>query len=313
MKLATYRDGSRDGQLVVVSRDLRLAHYATHAASRMQQALDDWSFISPQLQDVYDDLNAGRALHAFAFDPQQCMAPLPRAFQWVEAAGEGAASGPTLRQRASDDLRGPCDPVRVPDEAMGIDFGAGLAVVTGDVPLGSSPAQALEGVRLLMLANSVGLRHLLDAAAGPGPVIGWPAAGFSPVAVTPDELGEAWTGGRVHLTLQVSCNGRKVGLCDAGTAMEAGFDVLAACLCQTRQLRAGSIIGSGPLSDRDSRKGHGSIAGRRATEAAEHGAAQTPFMAFGDVLRIEMKDRQGQSVFGAIEQTVESATGASHD
>ncbi|HQD15418.1 MAG TPA: fumarylacetoacetate hydrolase family protein, partial [Ottowia sp.] len=178
MKLATYKDGSRDGQLVVVSRDLSTAHYATGIADRMQQVLDDWGFLSPQLQDLYETLNGGKARHAFPFDPKQCMAPLPRAYQWADGSAylnhvelvrkarnsEVPASfytDPLMYQGGSDDFIGPCDPVVVPSEAFGIDFEAEIAVVTADVPMGSTPEQALEGIRLVMLVNDVSLRNLI--------------------------------------------------------------------------------------------------------------------------------------------------------
>lgn len=228
MKLATYKDGSRDGQLVVVSRDLGTAHYATGIASRLQQVLDDWNFMAPQLQDLYDQLNAGRARHPFPFDPQQCMAPLPRAYQWADGSAyinhvelvrkarnaEVPASfytDPLMYQGGSDDFIGPCDDVVVPSEAMGIDFEAEIAVVTGDVKMGASPEQALDGIRLVMLANDVSLRNLIPAelAKGFGFFQSKPATAFSPVAVTLDELGDAWQGGRVHLTLQSTWNGRR--------------------------------------------------------------------------------------------------------
>ena len=217
MKLATYKDGSRDGQLVVVSRDLGLAHYATGIASHLQQVLDDWNFLAPQLQDLYDLLNAGKARHAFPFDPRQCMAPLPRAYQWADGSAyinhvelvrkaRGAEvpasfyTDPLMYQGGSDDFLGPCDDVVVPSEAMGIDFEAEIAVVTGDVRMGASPEQALEGVRLVMLANDVSLRNLIpgELAKGFGFFQSKPATAFSPVALPPDKLGAAWHAGPLH-------------------------------------------------------------------------------------------------------------------
>jgi fumarylacetoacetate (FAA) hydrolase len=322
MKLATYRDGSRDGQLVVVSRDLGSAHYATGIATRLQQALDDWNFISPQLYDLYESLNAGKARHAFAFDARQCMAPLPRAYQRADGSAfidhvelvrqargidmpEVLHIDPPMYQGASDDLLGPCDDIRA-DEAWGIDFGAELAVVTADLPLGTSAEAALEGVRLLMIANDVSLRELIPAelAKGFGFLQGKPATAFGPVAVTPDELGRAWRGGRVHLTLQCDWNGVSVGRCDAGPAMSFHFGQLIAHLCRTRNVRAGSIVGSGAVSNRDRAKGYSCIAEKRAVETIEGGAPTTGFMRHGDTIRIEMTGDDGQSVFGAIEQTV---------
>ena len=335
MKLASYKDGSRDGQLVVVSRDLSTAHYASGIANTLQQLLDDWSFISPQLQDLSETLNHGRARHAFAFEPRQCMAPLPRAFQWadgsaylnhvelVRAARNSTVpttfyTDPLMYQGGSDDFLGPCDNIVCASEDFGIDFEAEIAVITADVPMGSSPGQALEGIRLVMLANDVSLRHLIpdELAKGFGFVQSKPATAFSPVAVTLDELvfggDSAWDQGRLHLTLQSSWNGRRVGLCEAGPEMTFHFGELIAHLCKTRHVRAGSIIGSGTVSNKgvalkgrtDWPKGYSCIAEKRAMETLQSGQPITPFMRFGDTIRIEMKGRDGQSVFGAIDQTV---------
>jgi fumarylacetoacetate (FAA) hydrolase len=323
MKLATYKDGSRDGQLVVVSRDLATAHFASGVATRLQQVLDDWNVLSPQLQDLSTTLNHGKARHAFPFDPAMCMAPLPRAFQWADGSAylnhvelvrkargaEMPASfygDPLMYQGGSDDFLGPCDEAVFASIDWGVDFEAELAVITGDVAMGAAPAQALEGVRLLMLANDWSLRELIPAelAKGFGFVQSKPATAFSPVAVTPDELGEAWQGGRVHLTLQSSWNGRKVGLCEAGPEMSFHFGQLIAHIAKTRQVRAGSIVGSGTVSNKDWSKGYSCIAEKRAIETIEHGAPQTAYMQYGDTIRIEMKGRDGLSLFGAIEQTV---------
>jgi fumarylacetoacetate (FAA) hydrolase len=324
MKLATYKDGSRDGQLVVVARDLSTAHYATGIAHQLQQVLDDWNFLSPQLQDLYDALNRARdssasaslARHAFPFDPRQCMAPLPRAYQWVNgsvyhnpAVLQGPAStagSPVLYQGASDDFLGPCDEVPCASETDGIDFEAGVAIITGDVRLGASPAQALDGIRLLLLSNALSLRQLMstELAQGLGPLQSRPATAFSPVAVTPDEVGTAWAQGRLDLTLQSSWNGRKVGLCEAGPEMRFHFGQLMAHLCKTRRLRAGCIIGAGAVSNTDASHGYSCIADKRALEIMQDGQPMTEFMKFGDTIRIEMKGRDGQSVFGAIEQEI---------
>ena len=323
MKLATLKDGSRDGQLVVVSRDLTLAHYATGIASRLQQVLDDWGFMSPQLQDLYGLLNAGRARHAFPFDPTQCMAPLPRAYQWADGSAyinhvelvrkarnaevpESFYTDPLMYQGGSDDFLGPVEPARFVSEAMGIDFEAEIAVITGDVPMGTAPEQALEGIRLLMLANDVSLRHLIPAelAKGFGFFQSKPATAFSPVAVTPDELGGAWKGGRVHLPLQSTWNGKRVGLCDAGEEMTFHFGQLIAHICKTRNVRAGSIVGSGTVSNKDWSRGYSCIAEKRAIETIESGEPKTEFMQFGDTIRIEMKGPDGHTLFGAIDQQV---------
>ncbi|WOO30912.1 fumarylacetoacetate hydrolase family protein [Diaphorobacter limosus] len=325
MKLATYKDGSRDGQLVVVARDLGAAHYATGIASRLQQVLDDWNFLAPQLQDLYEQLNAGRARHAFAFDARQCMAPLPRAYQWADGSAylnhvelvrraRGAEvpasfyTDPLMYQGGSDDFLGPCDDVVVPSEAMGIDFEAEIAVITGDVKMGASPEQALDGVRLLMLANDVSLRNLIPAelAKGFGFFQSKPATAFSPVAVTLDELGDAWQGGRVHLTLQSTWNGRRVGMCDAGAEMSFHFGQLIAHIAKTRNVRAGAIVGSGTVSNKDWSKGYSCIAEKRCIETIEDGRPSTEFMKYGDTIRIEMKGRDGQSLFGAIDQQIVS-------
>ncbi|MDC8784921.1 fumarylacetoacetate hydrolase family protein [Roseateles koreensis] len=325
MKLATYKDGSRDGQLVVVSRDLSQAHYANGIASRLQQVLDDWGFLSPQLEALSVSLNHGKLRHAFNFEPARCMAPLPRAYQWADgcaylnhgallrkAAGvdmpENAALDPLMCQGGSDDFLGACEPARFVSEAMGIDFEAEIAVITGDVPMGATPGQALEGVRLLMLANDWRLRHLIPAelAKGQGFVQSKPATAFSPVAVTPDELGAAWAGGRVDLSLQSMWNGRKVGQCEAGPEMNFHFGQLIAHLAKTRRVRAGSIVGSGAVSNKDWSRGYSCIAEKRAIETLEKGVPKTEFMKFGDSIRIEMKGRDGLSVFGAIDQDVVS-------
>jgi fumarylacetoacetate (FAA) hydrolase len=317
MKLATYKDGSRDGQLLVVSRDLASAHYATGIANTLQQVLDDWNFLSPQLQDLSDALNQGRARHAFPFEAARCMAPLPRAYQWVD--GSAFANHVELLSRA----RGAglpatfaTDPLMYQggSEDFGIDFEAELAVVTADVPMGSSPEQALDGIRLVMLANDVSLRNLVpdELVKGFGFVQSKPATAFSPVAVTLDELGSAWQQGRLHLTLQSSWNGRKVGLCDAGADMTFHFGQLIAHLCKTRNVRAGSVIGSGTISNpgvesqgqTDWPKGYSCIAEKRAIETLQDGQPNTAYMKFGDTIRIEMKDQDGHALFGAIDQKI---------
>ncbi|MEO7939484.1 MAG: fumarylacetoacetate hydrolase family protein [Burkholderiaceae bacterium] len=331
MKLATYKDGSRDGQLVVVSRDLATAHYASDIADRLQMVLDDWNFLSPQLQDLYDSLNHGKARHAFAFDPRQCMAPLPRAYQWADGsaylnhvelvrAARGATvpesfySDPLMYQGGSDDLLGPCDDIVCPSEDFGIDFEAEVAVVTGDVPMGATPARALDAIRLVLLANDVSLRNRIpgELAKGFGFVQSKPETAFSPVAVTLDELGSAWDKGRLNLVLQSTWNGRTVGLCDAGPDMTFHFGQLIAHLCATRRVRAGSIVGSGTVSNKgvetdgrmDWPRGYSCIAEKRAIETIRDGQPSTAYMRFGDRIRIEMKGVDGRSVFGAIDQQI---------
>ena len=337
MKLATYKDGSRDGQLVVVSRDLSTAHYATGIANKLQQALDDWGFISPQLQDLYDTLNQGRARHAFPFDAKQCMAPLPRAYQWADGSAyinhvelvrlarnsevpANYYTEPLMYQGGSDDFLGPCDNSPCMSEAFGIDFEAEVAVVTGDVKMGSTPEQALDGIRLVMLANDWSLRHLIpdELAKSFGFFQSKPATAFSPVAVTLDELGDAWNQGRLSLTIQSAWNGRTVGMCDAGQEMTFHFGQLIAHICKTRNVRTGSIVGSGTVSNRATEtdgkkewtKGYSCIAEKRAIETIQTGKPITDYMKFGDTIKIEMKGKDGQSVFGAIEQEVVNASTA---
>ena len=357
MKLATYKDGSRDGQLVVVSRNLKLAHYATGIANRMQELLDDWNFISPQLQDLYDALNrvgdrvgdrsgdaahaTGTARHAFPFEPKMCMAPLPRAYQWADGSAylnhvelvrlarhaevpANYYTEPLMYQGGSDDFLGACDDAPFSSEAFGIDFEAEVAVITSDVPMGCTSDRALDGIRLVMLANDWSLRHLVpdELAKNFGFLQSKPATAFSPVAVTLDEFSaassedgsakSAWASGRLNLTLQSQWNGRTVGRSDAGQEMTFHFGQLIAHLCKTRNVRAGSIIGSGTVSNKgvevngkkDWPKGYSCIAEKRAIETILDGQPTTDYMKYGDTIKIEMKGRDGVSVFGAIEQTV---------
>jgi len=331
MKLATYKDGSRDGQLVVVSRDLSTAHYATGIANKMQQVLDDWGFIAPQLVDLYETLNLGKTRHAFPFDPAMCMAPLPRAYQWADGsayinhvelvrAARGAEvpesfyKDPLMYQGGSDDFMGAQDDVVCASEDFGIDFEAEIAVITADVPMQSTPDEALEGIRLVMLANDVSLRNLIanELAKGFGFVQSKPATAFSPVAVTLDELGDAWDNGRLNLTVQSTWNGRKVGMCEAGPEMTFHFGQLISHICKTRNVRGGSVVGSGTVSNqgievkgkKEWPKGYSCIAEKRAIETILDGKPSTEFMKYGDTIRIEAKGADGQSVFGAIDQKI---------
>ncbi len=323
MKLATLKDGSRDGQLIVVSRDLRTAAIADAIAPTLQRALDDWPFYAPQLAELYDALNQGRARQAFAFDPADCMAPLPRAFQWADGSAyvnhvelvrraRGAPmppefwTDPLMYQGGSDDFLGPRDDIVCAAEAFGIDFEAEVAVVTTDVPMGAAPDAALKAVRLLMLVNDVSLRNLIpdELAKGFGFFQSKPATAFSPVAVTPDELGEYWREGRVQRPMIVHWNGKKVGQPDAGVDMVFHFGQLIAHAAKTRNLRAGSIVGSGTVSNKDDKRGYCCIAEKRCLETIANGAPQTEFMKYGDTVKIEMFDEAGKSIFGAIEQSV---------
>lgn len=326
MKLATLKDGTRDGVLAVVSRDLKTAHIADGIAPTLQRALDDWSFIAPQLEQLYAQLNAGKAHRAFDFDPKRCMAPLPRAFQWADGSAyvnhvelvrkarnaqmpESFWHDPLMYQGGSDDFIGPCDDIVLASEEWGIDFEGEVAVITDDVPMGTSPQRAASHIRLLMLVNDVSLRNLIPAelAKGFGFFQSKPASSFSPVAVTPDELGEAWKEGRVHLPLRVIWNGTVVGQPNAGVDMVFNFPQLIAHLTKTRNARAGSIVGSGTVSNKDAKKGYACIAEKRCLEMIADGEAKTPFMKFGDRIRIEMLDANGKSIFGAIDQQVAQA------
>ncbi|SPB17466.1 fumarylacetoacetate hydrolase [Caballeronia novacaledonica] len=323
MKLATLKDGTRDGQLIVVSRDLRTAAIADGIVSTLQHALDDWTFYAPQLMDVYEALNLGRARNTFQFDPKACMAPLPRAFQWADGSSyvnhvelvrkarkaempPEFWTDPLMYQGGSDDFIGPTDDIVCATESYGIDFEAEVAVITSDVHMAAMPDEALRSVRLLMLVNDVSLRNLIPAelAKGFGFFQSKPATAFSPVAVTPDELGDAWREGRVHRPMIVHWNGKKVGQPDCGTDMVFHFGQLIAHAAKTRNLRAGSIVGSGTISNKDAKRGYCCIAEKRCLETIEHGAPQTEFMKFGDSVKIEMFDEDGKSIFGAIDQAV---------
>jgi fumarylacetoacetate (FAA) hydrolase len=296
MKLASYRDGSRDGQLVVVSRDLGAAHYATGIATRLQQVVDDWGFLSPQLEDLYQSLNHGKARHTFAFDPAQCMAPLPRAYRWVHAwapHGHDSGADPPMVHAGGDALRGPRDDIVVADEAFGIDVGWGIAAITGDIEMGSGPDAALEGIRLLMLVGDVRLGRWAGAEL--------PSPGFAPVAVTPDELGAAWHGGRAEVHIEATRNRRRAGSATASsdTQRTFHFGALLARIAQTRHVKAGSIVGSGTAG-----AGAGSMGDH---DPDEPGAPEPPcldFLKFGESLRIEAKGRDGSILFGAIEHKV---------
>ena len=326
MKLATINDGSRDGQLAVVSRDLKTAHLADGIAPTMQAALDDWAFLAPQLNELSQLLNSGRGRRSFDFDAAKCMAPLPRAYQWADGSAyvnhvelvrkarnaEMPASfweDPLMYQGGSDDFIGPMDDIVLAHEEWGIDFEAEVAVITGDVPMGATADEAHQQIRLLMLVNDVSLRNLIppELAKGFGFLQSKPASSFSPVAVTPDELGDAWKGGKVHLPLRSTWNGKLVGQPHAGVDMVFNFPQLVAHLCKTRNARAGSIVGSGTVSNKDASRGYSCIAEKRCLEMIADGVASTPFMLFGDTIKIEMLDSAGKSIFGAIEQTVKQA------
>lgn len=327
MKLATLKDGTRDGTLLVVSRDLKHAIKADDIAPTLQAALDDWDYISPQLTDRYDALNRAAGSRAFDFDPGQCASPLPRAYQWADASAyihhvellrksrgaempKSLRSDPLMYQGGSDCFLGPCDDILLESEDWGIDLEAEVAVVTGDVPMGIAAKKAADCIRLLMLANDVSLRELVPAelAKGLGFFHSKPSSAFSPVAVTPDELGPAWDGGKVNLPLVVQVNGEVLGRPNAGVDMQFEFPRLIAHAARTRTLSAGAIVGSGTVSNAAADAGSACIAEKRALESIAGGQPATPYLKFGDRVRIEMLDAEGSSVFGAIEQQVAKYT-----
>ena len=337
MKLATLKSGGRDGTLIVVRRDLSQCVAVPQIAPTLQAALDDWERCAPLLQAVSDNLNAGSAQGAQAFDATACHSPLPRAYQWADGSAylnhvelvrkargsEVPASfwtDPLMYQGGSDSFVGPRDTIDAITEDWGIDLEAEVAVVTGDLPLGASVAQCEQAIRLVMLVNDVSLRNLIPAelAKGFGFLQSKPASAFSPVAVTPDELGDAWQGSKVHLPLQVQINEQPFGCPNAGDDMTFSFAQLVAHLAKTRAVAAGSIVGSGTVSNKQgdlhgSSMAHGGVgycclAEVRMYETIEGGAPTTPFLRFGDRVRIEMHDAAGASIFGAIDQTVRQVT-----
>jgi fumarylacetoacetate (FAA) hydrolase len=322
MKLATLKTAGRDGRLAVVSRDLTRAKAVPDIAHTMQDALDEWAAVEPRLRQVYQALNAGEC-ELVPFDYGQAAAPLPRAYQWLDGSAylshvervrkaRGAEmpkrllDDPLMYQGASDVMLGACDPIEAASEDWGIDFEAEVGVITGDVEYGASIDKAASHIKLIVLINDVSLRHLIpdELAKGFGFLHGKPASAFSPVAVTPDELGPAWKDTKLHLPLTVHWNGRLFGQANAGADMQFNFARLIAHAAKTRKLAAGTIIGSGTVSNYDAKVGYSCIAEKRMVEIIETGAVVTEFMRFGDRIRIEMLDQQGQSIFGAIEQEV---------
>ena len=338
MKLASLNDGSRDGRLVVVARDLTRCAPAAPIAGTLQEALDGWAEKGPELRALAVRLDAGEA-EAQAFDQAQALSPLPRAYQWADGSAyvnhvelvrkargaempESFWSDPLMYQGGSDSFLSPRAPIPVADEAWGIDFEAEIAVVTDDVPMGISADAAGEHIKLLMLVNDVSLRNLIPAELGKG--FGFfhakPSSAFSPVAVSPDVLGDAWDGGKVNLPLLSTLNGTLFGRPDAGTDMTFDFPTLIAHAAKSRPLGAGTIIGSGTVSNKldggpgktiaDGGVGYACLAEIRMVETIENGAPATPFMSFGDTIRIEMLDPGGDSIFGAIDQQIQSYKGS---
>jgi fumarylacetoacetate (FAA) hydrolase len=323
VKLASLRNGSRDGQLLVVSRDLTRAVPVPHVVPTLQAALDSWSLVQPRLEQVALELEDGRAPGSIPFQATQVLAPLPRAHHWVDGSAyvnhvelvrkaRGAEmpatfwTDPLVYQGGSDDFLAPTADVLLPSEEHGIDLEAEVAVVTDDVPMGTTADGARGHIRLLMLVNDWSLRNLIpgELAKGFGFFQSKPATAFSPVAVTPDELGDAWDGGKVLLPLVSHINGEPLGRPDAGVDMTFDFPRLIEHVTATRRLGAGAIVGSGTVSNYDRSRGSSCLVERRMLEQLEHGRAITPFLRFGDRVRIEMFDRAGRSIFGAIDQRV---------
>ena len=323
MKLASLKAGGRDGTLIVVDRELQNAVTVPDIARTLQSALDRWSECGPRLRSVYGSLNEGKAQKAFTLDTSALAAPLPRAYQWLDGSAylshvervrraRGAELSPALRsdplmyQGGSDGSLAHGDPIVVKSDEWGVDFEGEIAVVTDDVPMGVSLASAKDHIVLLMLANDVSLRALIpeELAKGFGFVHGKPASAFSPVAVTPDELGEFWRGGKVHRPLVVHFNGEFFGNPEAGVDMQFDFPALVSHAAKTRALSAGTIIGSGTVSNRDPARGYACILERRMVEKVEDGRSSTQFMRVGDRVRIEMLDEHGRSIFGAIDHVV---------
>ena len=336
MKLATLRNGTRDGRLAVVSRDLKRAAYADGIAPTLQAALDDWHAVAPRLAALYGGIASGVA-PSFAFDETACLAPLPRAYQWADGSAyvthvalvrrarnadmpSSFWTDPLMYQGGSDTMLAPRQPIPLRDESWGLDFEAEVAVITGDVPLGASEAEAEAAIKLVVILNDVSLRNLIpgELAKGFGFFQSKPSTAFAPVAVTPHELGAAWRNGRLHGALHVMLNDVPFGRADAGVDMTFSFPRLVAHAARTRALGAGTIVGSGTVSNRgpegdegrpiaEGGVGYSCIAELRAVETIRHGKPATPFMSPGDRVHIEMLDEKAGSIFGAIDQTVVAA------
>ncbi|MBZ9656035.1 fumarylacetoacetate hydrolase family protein [Phyllobacterium lublinensis] len=332
MKLASLDNGTRDGKLVLVSRDLTRFTNASFLTPTLQSALDNWARIAPHLEALSTSLELG-AVPTERFHEHDALSPLPRAYQWADGSAyvnhvelvrkaRGAEmpqsfwTEPLMYQGGSDSFLSPREPIRMADEAYGIDMEGEVAVIVDDVPAGATVDEARNAIRLIMLVNDVSLRGLIPAelAKGFGFFQSKPSSAFSPAAVTPDELGDAWDGSRVHLPLNVDLNGRPFGRANAGVDMTFDFPALIAHAAKTRPLAAGTIIGSGTVSNKldggpgkpvsEGGAGYSCIAEIRMIETIDRGTPQTPFMRFGDTVRIEMQDKAGHSIFGAIEQQV---------
>jgi len=323
MKLGSLKEGSRDGTLIVVSRDLKQAVKAVGIAATMQAALDDWSNAAPRLNALSDALNAGQAAGAFALDVATLAAPLPRAYEFVDGSAylphvervrrargaevpESFYVDPLMYQATSAGFLGPRDAVIVPSEEYGIDLEAEVVVITDDVPMAVSVEQAAGHIQLVGLVNDVSLRNLIpgELAKGFGFLQSKPRSALSPVFVTPDELGDAWQGEKLHLPMRTWLNDTWFGEAECGVDMQFNFAQLVAHAAKTRPLTAGTIVGSGTIANEDTSKGASCLAEQRTVETLRDGKPSTPFLKFGDTLRIEITDKQGASIFGAIEQVI---------
>ncbi|QBG37445.1 fumarylacetoacetate hydrolase family protein [Litorilituus sediminis] len=323
MKLATLKNDTRDGQLVVVSRALDTAVVVADIAPTLQAAIDNWQVVAPKLAEVYQALNNGKVANSIAFEQADCESPLPRAYQWADGSAyvnhvelvrkarnaempETFWTDPLMYQGGSDAFIGPRDEIKVASEDFGIDFESEVAVITDDVPMGASPEEAAEHIKLLMLVNDVSLRNLIpgELAKGFGFFASKPSSAFSPVAVTPDELGEAWDGKKLHLPLTTHLNGELFGQPNCGVDMTFDFPTIVAHAAKTRPLSAGCIVGSGTISNYDRSAGSSCLAEKRMLEIIADGKPSTPFMCFGDSVSIEMFNEDGASIFGKIDQQV---------
>jgi len=323
MKLGSLKEGGRDGTLIVVSRDLRRAVKASGIAPTLQAALDDWSRAAPRLNALSEELNGGRAQGAFALEVTALAAPLPRAYEFVDGSAylphvervrraRGAEvpqsfyTDPLMYQATSAGFLGPRDPILASSEDWGIDLEAEIVVVTDDVPMGVDAARAAGHIQLVGLVNDVSLRNLIPAelAKGFGFLQSKPRSALSPVLVTPDELGDAWRGEKLHLPMRTWINGKWFGEAEAGVDMQFSFAELVAHAAKTRPLAAGTIVGSGTIANEDTAKGASCLAEQRTVETLRDGKPSTPFLKFGDRVRIDITDAAGASLFGAIEQVV---------
>jgi len=323
MKLASLKEGGRDGTLIVVDRELKRGVRATNIAATLQRALEDWPNVAPRLQALAENLRDDKAAGSFALDTTALAAPLPRAYQWADGSAyvvhvelvrkaRGVEmppsfwTDPLMYQGGSDSFTGCNDEIELADEAWGIDFEGEIGVITDDVPMGISAQAARNHIKLVTILNDVSLRNVIvnELAKGFGFFHGKPATAFAPVAVTPDELGDAWDGARLNLPLISTFNGKEFGHPNAATDLTFDFGQLIAHAAKTRYLEAGTVVGSGTVANRDASVGCSCIAERRVRETIDTGKPTTPFMKFGDRIRIEMLDRAGRSIFGAIDQKV---------